>query len=344
MKRNPKTVKAMFSSAEDGDEFTAMVKSTVEEWAEQKHPKTSWEERKMLNSLPPGPCPRCGWPHPIRWGKTRDGIARYRCPLCGRTFGPLTGTLFDSHKIPASEWVEYLVNLVEYESVRQSGLTNMNSISTGRYWSIKLFEALDGVQDGIVLFGDVYVDETYFKVVPSGLTIVSGRRLRGISRDCVCVATAVSRDGFVLIHCGNGKPSGQRILEALGSHIARGSRLIHDGENSHRALVVALGLDEEVHPTSETDGLPDSLNPLDPVNELHGFLKKFMSRHGAFDREYMQGWLDLFHEVHSCFGDAHAFVERVLRRVISCRKVLRYRDVMSKKRGRIKASTNTVQI
>ena len=338
MKKRPKTVKAMFSSAEDGDEFTAMVKTTVADWALQKHPKTSPEEIAMLNVIPPGPCPRCGSPDTIRWGKSREGIARYRCGSCGRTFGPLTGTLFDSHRIPASEWVEYLVNVAEYESVRQSGLTNMNAVSTGRYWSIKLFAALEGVQDGVVLHGDVYVDETYFKETPSGLTMVDGRKLHGISRDCICVATAVASDGFVLIRCGNGKPSGRRILEALGGHIAEGSHLIHDGENSHRALVGALGLSEEIHPTSETDGLPDSSNPLAKVNTLHRYLKKFMSGHGAFDREYIQGWLDLFHEVHSCFGDAHEFVDRVLRRVISCRKVLRYRKVMSKKRGKTSMS------
>ena len=81
MKKRPKTVKAMFSSAEDGDEFTAMVKTTVADWALQKHPKTSPEEIAMLNAIPPGPCPRCGFPGPIRWGRSKEGIARYVCAI-----------------------------------------------------------------------------------------------------------------------------------------------------------------------------------------------------------------------------------------------------------------------
>lgn len=39
---------------------------------------------------------------------------------------------------------------------------NRNSETTAKYWLIKVFEVLKGIQDDIVLDGTVYLDETYF--------------------------------------------------------------------------------------------------------------------------------------------------------------------------------------
>lgn len=40
-------------------------------------------------------------------------------------------------------------------------------------------------------------------------------------------------------------------------HIARESKIVHDGDNSHGILIERLGLKSEVHPASETAGLSD---------------------------------------------------------------------------------------
>jgi transposase-like protein len=38
------------------------------------------------------PCVRCGHPHTVRDGGTREDRQRWLCRACGRTFGPTTGT------------------------------------------------------------------------------------------------------------------------------------------------------------------------------------------------------------------------------------------------------------
>ena len=48
---------------------------------------------------------------------------------------------------------------------------------------------------------------------------------------------------------GFGKPSKKHTWESFSSHIKEGSRLIHDGDNSHSILVDGLSLSEEVHTT-----------------------------------------------------------------------------------------------
>ena len=130
--------------------------------------------------------------------------------------------------------------------------------------------------------GGVWIGETYFKETKSGLILHDGKRPRGLSRNLYCAATARDAKGdTALIPCGRGKPDAARILTALGPHIEEGSKVIHDGENSHSRLISELRCAEEIHPTSQTKGLPDYKNPMDAINEVHRFLKKFMACHGG---------------------------------------------------------------
>ena len=127
------------------------IVGTTEEWYRAKQPRTSGDEVGLINSLSASACPYCGSSSIKKNGKRRDGMQTYRCRGCGRKFNPLTGTVFDSRKIPISEWIEYLVHIFQYESVSVSSLDNRNSLSTGRYWMRKVFSVIKDCQKGIVL-------------------------------------------------------------------------------------------------------------------------------------------------------------------------------------------------
>ena len=75
----------------------------------------------------------------IKYGKDGNGINRFKCKNCGSTFNNLTNTIFDSHKIPISEWFEYLIHLFEFHSIKSSSRDNKNANSTGKYWLTKVF-------------------------------------------------------------------------------------------------------------------------------------------------------------------------------------------------------------
>ena len=62
------------------------------------------------------------------------------------------------------------------------------------------------------------------------------------------------------------------------------STLVHDGDNSCRGLIESLGLESEVHLTSETKGLRDNENPMDHINDGHEKLKRFLRSHGGYAR------------------------------------------------------------
>ena len=60
--------------------------------------------------------------HFKKLGDYGNGTRRYRCLDCGKAFSPLTGTAFDGHKIPISEWIEYMIHLFEFHSLSSSAI------------------------------------------------------------------------------------------------------------------------------------------------------------------------------------------------------------------------------
>lgn len=308
-----------------------MVASTLGEWYEAKHRGPSKEEIALVNSVTPASCPFCGSANFVKNGTRKDGVRKYACRGCGRSFNPLTGTVFDSRKIPMSEWVEYLMHLFEFHSVATSARDNRNAETTGGYWLSKVFAVLSGRQDGVMLDGRVWLDETYITVDKKEREKKGGKSLRGVSRNLIAIGVATDGRNMVAFAENGSKPSARRTLGIFEGHIKPGSVLVHDGDNSHSLLISELGLVSEVHPTSETKGLEDRSNPMDPVNDLHSKLKEFLRAHKGFRREGLQDWLNLFWFIWSDPENRYEKVVKFIEMAISEKKVIRYRDFFAKK-------------
>ena len=76
-------------------------------------------------------------------GYTSNRIQRYKCLECSKTFTPVTGTLFEDHKISIEEWIDFLYELLSYESFSNISRNNKNSLNTTIYWLNKLFLILE---------------------------------------------------------------------------------------------------------------------------------------------------------------------------------------------------------
>ena len=309
-----------------------LISSTVGEWYAAKHREASVEEIVLINSHIPSACPYCGAEVFIRKGFYTNGIQRYQCKICDQKFSPLTNTIFDSRKIPFSEWIEYLIHLFEFHSITTSARDNRNASSTGKYWLIKVFSVLKDTQAPVMLHGKVYIDEMFFSRYPRDLILKEGKKLKGISRNKICVAVGNDNHGGILIVVENvSKPSNKSTWEAYGSHIKEGSHLIHDDEHSHCILVRKLHLTESVYPSSETKGLKDEENPMDPINNLHALIRRFMREHGGFDRDDLQDWMNLIWFIMSPPRNRYEKVKKFIDMALSSPLKVRYRDVMSKK-------------
>ena len=246
--------------------------------------------------------------------------------FCGSKFSILTGTIFQDRKIPISEWIEYLLYLFEFHSISTAARDNRNAESTGRYWMIKVFAVLEGIQSDVMLEGNIYFDEMFFPVIKHETEIVNGHFTNKI-----CVAAAYDNHGHMyLVIERTSKPSRKTTWDALGNHIKPGSKLIHDGDNSHAVLIERLNLTEEVYTSSETKGLSDKDNPLDPINNLHSLAKRYMRAHGGYDRDNLQDWMNLIWFILSGQRNRYEKVDLFIRRAIVSPHVVKYRSAMSK--------------
>lgn len=64
-------------------------------------------------------------------------------------------------KIPISERIEYLINILGFSAISKASYNNQNTTTTGFYWFEKIFLVLEGCQDDIVLEGDVQIAEMF---------------------------------------------------------------------------------------------------------------------------------------------------------------------------------------
>ena len=143
------------------------------------------------------------------------------------------------------------MHLFQFHSVRTSSFDNRNAVTTGLYFLSKVFLVVDDIQSDIVFSGKVWIDETYFPGWKSESATKDGMLLKGLSRNRFCVCSATDGKRCVPYLFCVGKPSSAKALMAYGSVIARGSMVVHDGDDSHKALVESLGLKEEVHTGTE---------------------------------------------------------------------------------------------
>ena len=292
-----------------------------------RHPKLSDSgEAELINTFVPAYCPHCNSEQFSRRGLTANGIQRYVCS-CGQTFLPTTNTIFDRRKIPISEWMEYCLNLFRYVSINADSWNNKNAFSTSRYWLEKLFMTLADYQQNIILSGMVWLDETYYPVITSHIDRKEdGSKYRGLSHNQICIGAATDKENVVCFVEGTGKPSQRKTYDTFSKHIAVGSTLVHDKEAAHKKLVSSLGLISQEYHAKDLKGLKDSENPLNPINTIHDSLKKFLNAHSGFNRDNLQGYLNLFAFVRNPPHEPLEKVARILVLAFENPKSLRYRE------------------
>lgn len=78
--------------------------------------------------------------------------------------------------------------------------------------------------------------------------------------------------------------------------------------------------------SKDLKGLLDKDNPLYPVNRAHAIMKMFLNAHSGFNRDELQGYLNLFAFVTNPPEELLEKVELVIISAFTNRKILRYRD------------------
>lgn len=308
------------------------IKDKYKENYRFKHPKLSdTDETKIINSIKIDKCRLCNSSKIKKAGFTKNGIQRYRCNECKKYFTPTTGTIFENHKIAITEWIEFLLDIFNYGSTTLTSKVNKNSINTSTYWLEKVFLLLREYQKDIVLKGNVYIDEFFYKVSKSDIKTKDGKQLRGLSQNQHCIGIGYDGTNIIAKVEGFGKTTTNKTNMTFLTHIEKGSHIIHDDEKSHRDLVKKLNLEDEKYSSSFLKNKKDDENPLRPINHQCDLLRQFLNAHSGFDRKDLQDYLNLYCFMNSKPRNKLKKVEILLELGLTTKVTLKYKDLFETK-------------
>ena len=180
----------------------------------------------------------------------------------------------------------------------------------------------------------MWYDETFFTAVRREIKrSANGMKLRGISGNVISVACGTDGVHSFFIDEHTSKPSKQSTWESYSGHIKPGTLIIHDGENSHSVLIERIPrCTEEVHKSDEAKKNDRRGSPLQPIDNLHSLLKRFMREHSGFKRDDLQGWLNLFAFIMNPPYSLEDKIIILLQMAVYHRKRVKYREAIGKKR------------
>jgi transposase-like protein len=248
-------------------------------------------------------CPHCSSRHVYRHGKS-DGLQRYRCVDCGKTYNALTNTPLA--RLRKKElWLQHLDLMMQSCVLRDVSIKMNVSLTTAFRWRHRFSNWLEQDVPGH-LEGIVEMDETYLRQSQKGCKTI-GRAphkrggpasKRGLSKEQVCIFTARDRSK----HCmesvaGTGPVSGAWLKEQVAPIIAADSVVVSDGLASYQQLVSQEKLNHVVVKNKQGKRAYGAYH-IQHVNAYHSRLKQWINGHfHGVATKYLPHYLGWQHEI-----------------------------------------------
>lgn len=248
-------------------------------------------------------CPYCGSTHIVRNGHRPDGVQKFRCKDCHRSFVPMTNTIFANTHKPLTAWQDYIKCVMSKETVKDSAASCGLTVKTSFFWRHKILSGLLGMEENVVIDGISEGDETYFTLsfkgnaksfkegVPNRKQHKRGGEVhtRGLSKELVCVPCVVSRDHRSIAHpaCLGGC-SFEALNNVLGGKVQKGSYLCTDANSIYCKFAKENELNlVQIKGGKETRGTFH----IQHLNSYHSMLKKFIEKFNGVATKYLDGYL-----------------------------------------------------
>lgn len=262
-------------------------------------------------------CVHCGLLDVCKCGHTKAGHQRFRCKGCGKTFTYATRTIFRGAKRELEMYLRYIHCMMRGMTVRETAYECNITKNNSFYLRHKILDALQQMQDDGKLDGIVEADETYFPISFKGNHSNSKvfqmprephrrgvkAKKRGISKEKVCVACAVNRDGKSIAHISNlGRPSVASIAAVLGGRITPDSVLCTDKMNSYVQFAEREGINViQLKSNQRVSGIFD----IQHINGYHSQLKTFIRHFNGVATKYLNNYLVWHNLKNYADGDRH---------------------------------------
>jgi len=255
-------------------------------------------------------CPLCQRQGAVCRGSA-NGLRRFYCAGCGKTFNALTGTpLANLHY--KGRWFDFARSLSEGESVRKSAARCDVAVSTAFRWRHRFLRAIK--TDTAPLGGIVEADETYVLESRKGSrawkNAAAGQpdaeeperkprkrggkaTRRGLSSEQVPVLVAADRTGAT-ISAILPAVNADTIKDVLAPVLGKDALLVTDGASFYPPCAAKLGVTHETLNQSAGERVRGELH-IQTVNSRHERLKTFLRRNRGIATKYLGSYLKWFH-------------------------------------------------
>lgn len=284
-------------------------------------------------------CPHCKSDKVSRNGKYNNK-QRYICKDCNKTFTDFTNSATYNSKKTLDMWLKYAKCMIEGYSIRKSAKIVCINIATSFFWRHKILDCISsfmgiGFVDGVIEADEVFFAESFKGTKPLKMPRESRKRgkqvkKRGISSEQVCVATAIDREGNLIMEllC-KGRMTHDELDRLYTGHIGDDSILCTDSHKSYVKFANKLSLE---HKRIQSGKHKEGLYHIQHINNVHSKLKKWMNRFNGVATKYISNyihwfkWLELFQNdkevikaksfiVHSSVSQSYSKVEKFKTRI-----------------------------
>lgn len=242
-------------------------------------------------------CPHCAAAGAVIRGRA-NGLKRYFCKGCGKTFNALTGTPLARLR-RKERWTAFAASLSEGDTVKAAAERCGVAGSTAFRWRHRFLRT--STAGAIKLRGIVEADETFILMSRKGerkLDRKARRRggkasKRGLSDEQVPVLVAADRSGAT-ISAVLPAVSAAHLQAVLGPVLDQDALLVTDGCTSYPPCAAALGVSHEALNQTAGERVRGELH-IQTVNSRHERLKTFLRRHRGVATKYLDSYLRWFH-------------------------------------------------
>ena len=246
-------------------------------------------------------CPHCSSELISKNGKY-NGKQRYICKDCKRTFTDFTNSAVYRSKKSLDKWLKYAKCMIMGLSIRKSAKIVGINIATSFFWRHKILDCISaflgtGHVDGLIEADEVFFAESFKGTKTINMPRESHKRgksikKRGISKEQICIATALDRQGNLIIEplC-KGRMTYKELENLYKGHIGENSILCTDSHKSYIRFATDFNLD---HKRIKTGKHKEDIYHIQHINNLHSNLKRWMRRFNGVASKYISNYMHWF--------------------------------------------------
>lgn len=228
-----------------------------------------------------------------RWGMTKQGIQRFKCKSCCKTFNALSGTPLYRMKM-ADKWIKYTELMWEGVSLRKAAKKLNINLRTSFRWRHTFLQnpAKYGVSE---LNGVIEADETFLPESSKGQRrLERPARKRGGGRiRQIPILIALDRNGEVS-HQILERNTRANIQSALTPMLTSGSVLCTDGNQSYRGIAKYLNIDHKRLIGLDNQRVIDGIYHIQTLNNYMMRWKSWLRRFNGVGSSYLENYLSWF--------------------------------------------------